>query len=155
MVRDMLHKFKYHGKLKLGEILSNILVENLPADLDAPDLVIPVPLYVDRLRKREYNQSVILGIDLCKHLGVSIDPTVLKRIRDTKPQFEIKSDNEKIENVRGAFFVKDFDKIKGKTVLLLDDIFTTGSTVNECARVLLRSGAARVQVLTLTRAVQA
>ena len=154
LLRDMLHKFKYHGKLKLGETLATILMENFPNDLAAPDLVIPVPLHIDRLRKREYNQSVILGINLCKHLRVCLDPFVLKRVKDTKPQFEIKSDKGKIENVRGAFFVKDFDKIKGKTVLLLDDIFTTGSTVNECARVLLRAGASRVQALTLTRAVQ-
>jgi ComF family protein len=154
LLRDMLHKFKYHGKLIMGEVLSAILIENFPDDLDAPDLVIPVPLYIDRLRKREYNQSVIFGVNLSKYLGVPIDPFVLKRIRDTKPQFEIKSENEKKENVRGAFSIENFNKIKRKAVLLVDDIFTTGSTINECARVVLRAGASRVQALTLMRAVQ-
>ncbi len=154
LLRDILHKFKYQGKLSIGEALSTILIENFPDDLDVPELVIPVPLYIDRLRKREYNQSLILGVNLANYIGVPSDPFVLKRIRDTKPQFEIKNDNEKIENVKGAFSIGDFNKIEGKAVLIIDDIFTTGSTINECAKVILQAGASRVQALTLMRAVE-
>jgi predicted amidophosphoribosyltransferase len=78
---------------------------------------------------------------------------VLKRIRDTKPQFEIKNDAEKRKNVKGAFTIERVERIKGKALLLIDDIFTSGSTINECARVLLKGGASCVQVLTLARAV--
>ncbi len=154
LLRDILHKFKYHGKLSAVGFLSAILIENFPEDLDPPDLVIPVPLFIDRLRKREYNQAVILGECIADYLGVPLDPFLLRRIRDTKPQFEIKGDKEKVENIKGAFSITDFDKIEGKAVLVVDDIFTTGSTLNECTRVLQHAGAFRVQALTLMRAVQ-
>jgi ComF family protein len=154
LLRDILHRFKYERKLSLGGILSSILIESFPKDLDIPDLVIPVPLYIDRLRYRGYNQSVILGVNLAKHLRVSFDPFVLKRIRDTKPQFEITGEDEKRKNVKGAFSIENFEKIRGKTILLIDDVLTTGSTINECTRVLLQAGASWVQVVTLMRAVQ-
>ncbi len=153
LLKDVLHKFKYEGKLSLGRILSRILINNFPNDLDTPDLVIPVPLYIDRLRKREYNQSVVLGENIAKYLRVSFDPFVLRRVKDTRPQFEIRSDVEKRRNVKGAFIVRNIDKIKRKSILLVDDIFTTGSTINECTRVLLEADASCVQVLTLMRAV--
>jgi ComF family protein len=154
LLKETLHRFKYQGKLGLGRALSNILVENLPDDLDRPRIVIPVPLYIARLRKREYNQSVILGENLARFLRVPFNPFVLRRVRDTKPQFEISSEYEKRKNVNGAFSVENHEKIKGESVLLVDDVFTTGSTMDECARVLLDAGAYRVQVVTLMRAVQ-
>ncbi len=153
LLKDILHRFKYEGKLSLGRILSSVLIQNFPADLDMPDMVIPVPLYIDRLRKREYNQSVILGEKLAKYLRTSFDPFVLRRVRDTKPQFEIRGDADKRRNVKGAFAIEKGDRIKGSSVLLVDDIFTSGSTINECSKVLLHSGASCVQVVTLARAV--
>jgi ComF family protein len=153
LLKDILHKFKYEGKLGLGRVLSSILIDNLPNDLDTPDIVVPVPLYIGRLRKREYNQSVILGERLAKYLRIPFDPFVLRRVRDTKPQFEIRGDAEKRKNVKGAFVVEKGERIKGESVLLIDDIFTSGSTINECSRVLLKAGASYVQVLTLARAV--
>ncbi len=128
LLKDMLHRFKYQGKLGLGRGLSGILVENLPDDLDKSCIVIPVPLYMGRLRKREYNQSVILGENLAKFLRARFNPFVLRRVRDTKPQFEISGEDEKRKNVNGAFSVENYDKIKGETVLLVVDVFTTGST---------------------------
>lgn len=154
LLKDMLHKFKYEGKLNLGGALSNILIGNFPDDLDIPDIILPVPIYIGKLRKREYNQSVVLGENLSKYLRVSFNPFVLKKIRDTRPQFEIKSKDEKRKNVKGAFSVENSERIKEKSVLVIDDIFTTGSTIDECARALLDSGTSRVQVVTLMRAVQ-
>ncbi|HEX3036703.1 MAG TPA: ComF family protein [Thermodesulfobacteriota bacterium] len=153
LLRDMLHKFKYQGKLSFGSVLSRILIQNFPDDFDAVDDIVPVPLYINRLRSREYNQSVILGSHLAKHLTVSFNPFVLKRVRDTKPQFEIKSEDERRQNVKGAFSVLDSDKVRKKSILLIDDVFTTGSTIDECARVLLKAGASQVQAVTLMRAV--
>ncbi len=154
LLRDTLHRFKYEGKLNLGGVLSNILIEYFPGDLDIPDVIIPVPLYIDRLRKREYNQSVVFCENISKYLGVFFTPFVLKRVRDTKPQFEIRNEDEKRKNVKGAFSIENSKKIEEKSILLIDDVFTTGSTINECARALLDSDASRVQVLTLMRAVQ-
>lgn len=153
LLRDMLHKFKYQGKLSFGAVLSHILIHNFPDDFDAVDEIVPVPLYIDRLRAREYNQSVILGSYLAKHLRVSFDPFILRRIRDTKPQFEIKGEDERRQNVKGAFSVVSSRKVRKKSILLIDDVFTTGSTINECARVLLGAGASQIQAVTLMRAV--
>jgi len=153
ILKEILHKFKYQSKLSLGRVLSNILIYNFPKDLDIPDLVIPVPLYIDKLRKREYNQSLVLAEKVAKYLRVSFDPYVLRRIRDTKPQFEIKSDIAKRRNVKDAFVLRKIENIRGKSVLLVDDVFTSGSTINECTRVLLEADTTRVQVLTLMRAV--
>lgn len=153
ILKEILHKFKYERKLNLGGVLSNILIDNFPKDLGMSDLVIPVPLYIDKLRKREYNQSLVLAEKVARYLRVSFDPYVLRRIRDTKPQFEIKSDIEKRRNVKGAFILRKIENIKGKLILLVDDVFTSGSTINECTRALLEADASRVQVLTLMRAV--
>jgi ComF family protein len=150
----MLHKFKYEGKLKFGGALSSIMIENFPDELDAPDVIVPVRLYTGRLIQREDNQSIVLGENLSKYLRVSFTPFVLKRLRDTKPQFEIKSEEGKRRNVKGAFSIENSEKIKQKSVLLIDDVFTTGSTIDECSRALLDSGPSRVQVVTLMRAVQ-
>jgi predicted amidophosphoribosyltransferase len=87
-------------------------------------------------------------------LGVPLDPFVLVKLRETRPQFEISDEEERSRNVKGVFSVVNPAAIKRKSLLLVDDIFTTGSTVNECARVLLQGGASRVQVLTLLRASQ-
>ena len=153
VLREGLHKFKYEGGFSFGGVLSQILVHNFPDDLSDPDLVVPVPLYLGRLKSREYNQSVILGKALAKYLGVSFDQFLLKRVRDTKPQFEVGGEKERLSNVRGAFGVVQPDKIGEKKVLLIDDVFTTGATVSECARVLKKSGAKRIEVITLMRAV--
>ncbi|GIW46868.1 MAG: amidophosphoribosyltransferase [Deltaproteobacteria bacterium] len=151
MLKEMLHKFKYNGRLSLGEPISQVFVEGFPSDFEPVDLVVPVPLHLNKLRKREYNQSLILGLKVAKFLGVCIDPFVIKREVDTKPQFEITNRSERLRNVRNAFRVVNTKKVKNKSVLVLDDVFTTGSTSNECSRVLLDAGASCVQVVTLMR----
>lgn len=152
-LREILHKFKYHGKLNLGRVLSRILVEHYPKDLDDIDLIVTVPLHISKLRTREFNQSVVMAIDLAKSIRVPFNPFVLKRVKNTKPQYEMGNENERRRNVRGAFIVEDTSKVSRRSILLLDDVFTTGSTLNECTRVLLKSSAIKVQVLTLMRTI--
>lgn len=151
-VRDLIISFKYEGKLNRVNSLLEILFSNFPNDLDSFDTVVPVPLHIDKLRKREYNQSVILAQSVAKYKSVSCDLFGLKRIRDTRPQIEIANEGERRKNVKGAFSVSDSTVFKDKSVLLVDDVFTTGSTSDECSKMLLKSGAYKVQVLTLTRA---
>lgn len=153
ILRDMLHEFKYRGVLRLSRVLSHILIYNYPVEFDPVDVVIPVPLHLRKLRQREYNQVAVLGQELSKYIGSSFDPFVLRKQYDTRPQFEMKGERERRRNVRGTFVIEDLRRIKGKSVLLLDDVFTTGSTLNECTGVLLKAGAGRVQVLTLMRTV--
>ncbi len=151
-IREMLHSFKYEGKLKLARALSDTMIENMPVNMKTIDLLVPVPLYIGKLRQREYNQSSVLAADIGRRMGVHVNLTGLAKIRDTLPQIEIKDEAARRKNVRGAFQVRDKNTFQGCSVLLLDDVFTTGSTSNECAKTLLKSGALSVQVLTLARA---
>ena len=151
-IRDLLISFKYEGKLNRSNSLLEILISNFPEDLDEFNCIVPVPLHIAKLRSREYNQSVILAGGLAKHMGVECNLFGLKRIRDTRPQIEITNEAERMKNVKGAFTVSKESDFKGRSVLLVDDVFTTGSTSDECSKMLLKSGAYKVQVLTLTRA---
>ena len=114
------------------------------------DLIVPVPLHPRRLRWRGFNQSVLLGREVGRAWGLRLDPFVLKRRKETAPQSGLAL-KERRPNVRGAFAVVPRRSVEGLRLLLVDDIYTSGATVNECARVLLRSGAREVQVLTLGR----
>jgi predicted amidophosphoribosyltransferase len=115
------------------------------------DVVIPVPLHKDRLRERGFNQSLLLAREVARGPGLQVDYKSLKRTRPTKPQADLKTE-ERRKNVRDAFEVKSPEGVRKKKVLLVDDVYTTGATVSECARVLKREKC-KVFVLTLARAV--
>ena len=120
-----------------------------PSDLD---LIVPVPLHPKRLRWRGFNQSVLLGRQVGRVWGLRLDPFVLTKKMDTVPQSGL-SLKERRPNVKGAFAIAPRRTVEGMRLLLVDDVYTSGATVNECSRVLLRSGARDVQVLTLGRTV--
>lgn len=151
-IRDLIISFKYEGKLSKAKSLLEILFSNFPNDLDEFDSIVAVPLHVEKLRKREYNQSVILATGIANHFGMKCDLFGLRRIRDTRPQIEIANALERRRNVKGAFSVSKNNSFKDKSILLVDDVFTSGSTSDECTKMLLKSGAYKVQVLTFTRA---
>ncbi|MDA2920375.1 ComF family protein [Desulfobacterota bacterium AH_259_B03_O07] len=152
LLREILHKFKYQGKLHLGRVLSGILIQNYPYELGPIDIVVPVPLYIGKLRTREYNQTIILARELANYIKVPFEPLILKKVKETRPQFEITNEKDRKKNVRGAFILENIRRVREKSVLLFDDVFTTGSTINECTRILGRAGASNVHVLTLMRA---
>jgi ComF family protein len=116
------------------------------------DLIVPVPLHPKRLRWRGFNQSLLLARQVSCLYEVPTDPFVLNRARETAPQTELAED-ERRRNVRGAFATSAEKSLKGKSVLLVDDVYTSGATVNECSRVLIRGGARDVTVLTLARTI--
>ena len=116
------------------------------------DLIIPVPLHPRRLRWRGFNQSVLLGSEVGRAWRTPLDPFALTRKIETQPQSGL-SLKERQSNVRGAFSIAPRRSVKNLRLLLVDDIYTSGATLNECTRVLLRSGARDVQVLTLARTV--
>jgi ComF family protein len=120
------------------------------------DTVVPVPLHRWRLWKRRYNQAAILGERLSRLSGVEFDPFALCRKRPTPSQGKMPSAKARRRNVLGAFEVPPEAKvrIKGRRILLVDDVFTTGATLEACTRALKRGGAAQVQVLTLARVVK-
>jgi ComF family protein len=151
---EAIHSFKYLGQAALGKILGKMMAEHVYPHFHIPSftLIMPVPLHTKRLRERLFNQSLILARVVAKTYGIPLDFVSLKRHIYTQPQVTLgRSDRQ--ANVRGAFEVKNPEKIKGEKILLIDDVYTTGNTLNECARVLLNNGAMDVGVLTLARAV--
>ncbi len=155
-MREAILAFKYRKRFSIGEVLGGRLasllpprLENHPADDGTkPDVVIPVPLHVSRLREREFNQSAILAKHLATALGVPVQYESLERTRATEFQSTL-SPRKRIQNVKNAFKVTHRKAVCGAHVLLVDDIFTHGATANECAKALKKAGAESVIVGTL------
>jgi len=152
VVRDLIHQFKYERKRHLRVPLARWLAETLEdpriagKDVDA---FVPVPLHPTRKREREFNQAEELCALLSKHTGIpAID--ALRRVRYTTTQTRLTRE-ERMENLRGAFHARHTAQVNGRHIVLVDDVFTTGSTVEECSRVLRRAGAASVRVVTVAR----
>jgi ComF family protein len=117
--------------------------------VEPPDMVIPVPLHLSKLRERTYNQSLLLARTLGKTLKLPVVAEGLERTRATLSQQGLKSEERK-RNLKGAFYLRQ--EVKNQRVLLLDDVLTTGTTARECSRILIRGGASDVQVAVLARA---
>ncbi|HUR96922.1 MAG TPA: double zinc ribbon domain-containing protein [Pyrinomonadaceae bacterium] len=130
-------------------LLVDLLDRSVPGNTD---VVIPVPLSARRLRERGFNQAAIIGKDVAKHLGVELDESTLIRKVHTPMHRAGMDKKARAITVRNAFEVARPNLIEGKTVLLVDDIFTSGETASSCAKVLKKSGAATVNVLTIARA---
>ena len=142
------------GKSALGGILGRLMTEHDYSDfqISSYTLIMPVPLHIKRLRERAFNQSLILARAIAEKYAIPLDFISLKRHIYTQPQITLgKKDRQ--ANVRGAFQVKNPENTAGGRILLVDDVYTTGSTLNECARVLVQNGAEEVAVLTLARAI--
>lgn len=154
--RELIHTFKYNYKIHLRRPLALLTARRLAACVASfqPELLVPVPLHVKRLRSRGFNQAVLLGELLSREWGVPLKRRAMRRIRWTEPQISL-SAAERRHNVKGAFSVADPALVAGKRVLLLDDVLTTGSTVEECSHMLRKAGAAQVLVITVARAVTA
>lgn len=139
----LLHEFKYNHKKKIGRLLGKTmgnLVKNDPI-LSKAELIVPVPLHPARKRERRYNQSEILAEEVSKITGIET-LNILKRTKNTKTQTEL-SPTERRKNVKNAFCVRKTYKktISNKRVLLIDDVMTTGATLDECSKILLKEGA--------------
>jgi ComF family protein len=154
ITRELIHRFKYSHKVILRRPLALLAarhLENFVSDFGA-DLIVPVPLHNKRLRQRGFNQALLLAEIFSDRWDIPLSRNNLKRIRWTEPQVNLNAP-ERVRNVKGAFSLTDEVESNGKRVLLVDDVYTTGSTVKECSRVLKRGGAAEVVVLTIARAV--
>jgi ComF family protein len=147
----LVHAFKYGGKTQ-GRATFRALAGEvaLLADLAPPELIVPVPLHPTRLRERGFNQALVLARFLFPEQRGLIAPDLLLRTRVTHPQVSL-SGRERRQNLGGAFAVSQPGRVPGRRVLLVDDVFTTGTTLNECAKVLVAAGAAGVEALTLAR----
>lgn len=153
--RSMILAFKHGDALHLHTTLSPLLWQ-LGRDFLTPDsILIPVPLHWARLVKRRYNQAAILANEISKLSHVTCWPDALIRTRHTPPQGH-KTAKDRYQNVAGAFQLRPSyaQKITDKNIVLIDDVFTTGATLEECARTLKSNGAKSVNILTVARAVK-
>jgi ComF family protein len=151
-LKEAIHRFKYEGVFTLVRVFGDLLqpaFQILSRDYPA-DVMVPVPLHIRRLRERGFNQALLIVKELSKRTGIPYAERALKKIKDTPVQITLKR-RERRKNLSRAFAVGDEEAIRGKVVVLVDDVYTTGATVNECSRVLLRAGAAQVAVLTVAR----
>jgi ComF family protein len=150
--RKLVIGFKYGDRMHAVQTFVPWLARAGAELIADTDIVIPVPLHFRRLWQRRFNQSAVLGEMLAKRSGLAFAPDALTRPRYTVKQKGL-SRKERHANVRGAFAVdaKQAAALHGKNILLVDDVFTSGATLNECARVLKKAGAAQVYVLTIAR----
>ncbi len=151
VTKELIHKLKYNNKDRLGIPLSKLMIDfineyNLP--IEDLDVIIPVPLHATRLREREFNQAQILCEKLAAAFKKDTACRALKRNRYTLTQTEL-SPQERLRNVSGSFQVTTPDAVRGKNVLLVDDVLTTAATSSEAALALKQAGANIVFVLTL------
>ncbi len=153
--RGAILALKHADRLDLVPGFSRWLSRSGSSLLRDSDLVMPVPLHPWRLWRRRYNQSAELARRLARDWALAYDPGALTRTRSTASQGAMASALARRRNVLGAFKVPDPARVAGRRVLLVDDVFTTGATVESCARALKRAGAARVHVLVLARVVKA
>ncbi|MGK9476108.1 ComF family protein [Melioribacter sp. OK-6-Me] len=149
-VQSLIHNLKYNGIFRIGIYLGKTMGEeykNIFMNEWHIDSIVPVPLYHSKQAERGYNQSYYIAKGIKSATGINVSK-VLKRIRYTQSQTELTL-SERMLNVKGAFKIKRFKKVTGKSLLLVDDVITTGSTVNECASVLLEAGANKVYATSI------
>jgi len=150
VLREAVHCLKYSGRTVLAEPLGDLMATYWMEHSVPVDLVVPVPLHAARLRERGYNQAALLAREMARRDGLALDERVLIRWRATAPQVELDAGQRK-ENVHAAFRCAS-DKLADKRILLVDDVCTTGATLEACALALYERGARSVQALTLARA---
>ncbi len=148
--RKLVHDFKYADRQEVRVLLGNWLTAAGSELLSDTHLILPVPMSRRRLFWRKFNQAAILAHELGRRTGVAVDTTSLRRRRATKPQVGL-TRAQRRDNMDGAFAVlkRRRARIQGASILLIDDVITTGATANACARALKRAGAARVDVLAV------
>lgn len=155
MAQEIVFRLKYNARPEYATVMAEAMVNLLKTPHDTPleaDIVVPVPLHSARLRHRGFNQSAEIGRRLSKELGLQFAPRALSRIKPTVTQTRLKQ-RARRRNVENAFRCKRPGLVQGRRVLLVDDVYTTGSTLNECARILVGAGAASVDCIAYARAV--
>ncbi len=155
LARDLIHRFKYGREFTLRRVLGDWLAEALDEPRMAASLareewiLVPVPLHATRLRERRFNQSEALAEWVARRRGLRIERP-LRRVRHTTTQTHFDR-KQRMRNLRAAFALRHNARVTDKSFLLVDDVLTTGSTLDECARVLLEGGASCVRAITIAR----
>jgi len=150
--REMVHRLKYQGDLRAVNWMGEEITRRLRRTewFEEVEVIAPVPLHWTRRAARRFNQSKLLARAIARESGKRLAGRVLRRTRRTRPQAFLPA-SERVENVRGAFGVRRPERVRGRSVLLVDDVMTTCATASECARALVKAGAGRVHVAVFAR----
>ena len=149
-VKESIHRFKYHQMKQYKKAYIYAMIQYYKAYINwSVDIITPIPLHNEKLKTRKYNQSELLAVGLGLHLDIPVCRDLLIRVQNTKPQKEL-SDVERINNIKDAFIYNQRYDFTGKNVLLIDDIYTTGSTIDECAKQLKNNEVNKVFFLTVS-----
>jgi len=157
ILQNLIHYFKYKSFKGLAPILGEIVLKyfkNLFGNWDlgfGNFIIVPIPLYPKKERQRGFNQAKLIAEFLSKKLNLElIEP--LKRIKNTEPQAKLKDQEKRLENILGCFKIENPGQIRGKNILLIDDVFTSGATINEAVKILKTNGALKIIALVLAKA---
>ena len=152
-IKTLIHDLKYRRVAGNAEILGALLSRAIAYHgilLSRDSVIIPIPLHPSRERTRGFNQAQLIADALGAKLGISVRADLLKKIKNTRPQMDLPRE-ERLKNVTGAFAVSDSDTVRNRTCILMDDVKTTGATLESAARVLRAAGAKRVWAITVAR----
>ncbi len=154
VARKLVHRFKYKDGLDAAPLFAALMKRSGRDLFEGCDIIVPVPLYRSRLWLRRYNQAAVLAIEIARTTGLGYEPQLLDRVRKTRSQVGLNA-SQRRRNVSGAFAINEsaFERVSGKRVLLIDDVITTGATIEACSKALLRGGAEVVNVLAFARVV--
>lgn len=152
IVKEAIHKLKYNYIEELSAPLAILVLSHLQAvncPIDKNFIISPVPMHIKKEKRRGFNQSEKIAKLISESTGIPLSASLIK-IKETRPQMELNKE-ERSQNIKGCFAVKNGEEFKNKTVLLLDDLYTTGNTMDECAKVLKENGAKEVWGLSVAR----
>ena len=152
IIKETLIKFKFREKAFIYKAFVNFLIKNKKVCrfLKSYDIIIPVPIHYNRKVTRGYNQSALIAKELAKKLNIKCEEKVLFKKINNKPQ-STKNKEERQKNIIDVYYTRNEEQISNKKIILLDDIYTTGSTVNECSKILKLAGAKYVDVMTIAK----
>lgn len=152
IIREKLINYKFNEHSYLNETFANIIIKNekICRFIKNYDIIIPVPIHRKRYKQRGYNQTELIAKRIAEKLGITVITDVLVKEVNNKPQSEL-TKLERAQNIKNVYRVQNSQKINNKTILIVDDIYTTGNTVNECGKMLQQAGANKISVLTIAK----
>ena len=152
LVREKIISYKFNENAYLYKTFAKFIIKNEKtySFFKSYDIILSVPMYKNKQAVRGYNQSELIANELSKRLNINYQKGNLIKIKDTKTQSTLTKIQRK-DNIKGVFLIKDRDKIKDKKIILVDDIYTTGNTVNECSKILKKEGAKEIIVVTIAK----
>lgn len=152
IIRQKIIEYKFQEKSYLYKTFAKIILKNekVCGFFEKYDIMIPVPIHKKRRLKRGYNQAELIAKEICKNVDLEQKTNVLTKQKNIVAQSELNK-NERMQNIKNAFGIKNANEIKNKNIILFDDIYTTGSTVNECSRILKKVGVNQIGILTIAK----